>query len=68
GNVLGIFLVAFFLKHINAKAVFYAAILTQIAVFVIYFMDVVGYLWLNAIGCLLLVLIASSFQLISKKS
>ncbi len=68
GNVLGIFLVAFFLKHISAKAVFYAAILTQIAVFVIYFMDVVGYLWLNAIGCLLLVLIASSFQLISKKS
>ena len=68
GNVLGIFLVAFFLKHISAKAVFYAAILTQIAVFVIYFIDVVGYLWLNAIGCLLLVLIASSFQLISKKS
>ena len=68
GNVLGIFLVAFFLKHISAKAVFNAAILTQIAVFVIYFIDIVGYLWLNAIGCLLLVLTATSLQFISKRT
>ncbi|MAJ38155.1 MAG: sodium:solute symporter [Flavobacteriaceae bacterium] len=68
GNVLGIFLVAFFLKHISAKAVFNAAILTQIAVFVIFFIDIVGYLWLNAIGCLLLVLTATSLQFISKRT
>ena len=68
GNVLGIFLVAFFLKHVKATAVFYAAILTQIVVFVIYFMDAVGYLWLNAIGCLFLVITASSVQFITKRN
>lgn len=57
GTVLGIFVVAFFIKAVKSKAVFIAALIVQIAVIVIFYLDHIGtikiaYLWLNAIGCL----------------
>jgi len=66
GNVLGIFLLAFFFKRIQGKAVFYAAILTQILVIVVFYADLMSYLWLNLIGCGLVILIAQFFQLLTK--
>lgn len=71
GNVLGIFLLAFFLKFVKGNAVFLAAILTQVIIFVLYFMliypypsgaEKLGYLWLNAIGCGLVIVIALVFE------
>ena len=58
GTILGIFVVAFFLKSIRGKAVFYAAIIAEAIVISLYTlerMDVITlpYLWLNLIGCLL---------------
>ncbi|HTO15942.1 MAG TPA: sodium:solute symporter [Edaphocola sp.] len=50
GVVLGIFLVAFFFKGIKGVPLFYAAIISQVAIIVIYIMDIVGFLWLNLIG------------------
>ena len=58
GTILGIFLVAFYIKRVGGKAVFLAAIMTEIIVFAIWRLDVVAFLWLNLIGCVLLVLIA----------
>ena len=52
GVMLGIFLVAFYLKHVGAKAVFYAAIAGEVLVLVMYFCTDIGWLWLNAIGAL----------------
>jgi len=66
GNVLGIFLLAFFFKRIQGKAVFYAAILTQILVIVVFYADLMSYLWLNLVGCGLVILIAQFFQLLTK--
>jgi SSS family solute:Na+ symporter len=66
GNVLGIFLLAFFFKRIQGKAVFYAAIVTQILVIVVFYADLMSYLWLNLVGCGLVILIAHFFQLFSK--
>lgn len=67
GTILGVFLLAFFFKKIGAKAVFWAAILSELAVLGIYTQDWVGYLWLNAIGAILTVVLAYINQSIGKK-
>ncbi|MFZ9719207.1 MAG: sodium:solute symporter family transporter, partial [Chitinophagaceae bacterium] len=50
GTILGIFLVAFYVKRVKANAVFAAAIITEIGVIAIYFMNLISFLWLNVIG------------------
>ena len=53
GVVLGIFLVAFFLKHVGGTAVFWAAVVAQLLIFALFYFyrDRVAYLWYNLIGC-----------------
>lgn len=58
GNVLGIFLLAFFFRWIRGNAVFTAAIITQIIVIIGFANDWMSYLWLNAFGCAVVVLLA----------
>lgn len=62
GNVLGIFLLAFFIKFVRSRAVFLAAIVTQVMIIGLWFWDVIPYLWLNLIGCVLVILIAMLIQ------
>jgi Na+/proline symporter len=56
GSILGVFLVALFLKKItNGNVVFYAALTTQLLVLIIYIFSKLkiiglGFLWLNPIG------------------
>ena len=73
GTVLGIFLVGFYIKQVHAKAIFYSAIISQIAIFIIYYYAIfiytsgeekLGYLWLNFIGAMLTIIISLLFQLI----
>lgn len=66
GNVLGIFLLAFFFKMVHARAVFMAAILTQIIVIVGWWYDWMPYLWLNLFGCLVVISIALLIQTLQK--
>jgi solute:Na+ symporter, SSS family len=63
GVILGIFLVAFGMKFIRGHAVFYAAIISELLIIVIYKMDVVSFLWLNAIGAILVIVLACLLQL-----
>ncbi|MDT0650020.1 sodium:solute symporter family transporter [Autumnicola edwardsiae] len=58
GNILGIFLLAFFIKHVKSNATFIAAIITQIIVIGVFRMDIIPYLWLNILGCGLVMLLA----------
>ena len=58
GVILGVFVVAFYLKRIRAGEVFIAALLAQLVVVLCGWFNVVAYLWFNAIGCLLVVGIA----------
>lgn len=68
GNVLGIFLLAFFIKYVRSKAVFIAAIITQIIIIYIWYINLIPYLWLNVVGCVLVIGIAILLQaLIPKK-
>lgn len=64
GTILGIFLIAFFIKRIGAKSVFMAAILSEIVVLIIYYMDIISYLWLNVIGSLLCIMLSYAIQLL----
>ena len=50
GTVLGIFLIGFYINYIKGKAVFIGACISQLAIFYIFYLDIVSYLWLNAIG------------------
>ncbi|TRZ43475.1 sodium:solute symporter [Robertkochia solimangrovi] len=75
GTVLGIFLVAFFIKFIRGNAVFFGAIVTQLLVILIYYYFIhryeageekLGYLWLNFIGCALMIVISLFFELLNR--
>ncbi|TGE16789.1 sodium:solute symporter [Hymenobacter elongatus] len=65
GTILGIFVVAFFLKNIGSKAVFRAAIVTQLLIFLLFFATDIAYLWYNIIGCALVMLLAAISQQLS---
>lgn len=62
GNVLGIFLLAFFVKFVSSKSVFAAAVITQIIVVVGWWFDWMPYLWLNLFGCTLVILVAMGIE------
>jgi SSS family transporter len=68
GTMLGIFVVAFYMKKIGAKPVFYAAIIAEIAIIAIYLADIISFLWLNVIGCLLVMMIAYIIHLLFTQS
>ena len=62
GNVLGIFLLAFFIKYVKSNAVFVAALITQVIVIIGWWFDWMPYLWLNLFGCMLVMGIAILVQ------
>ena len=62
GSILGIFLVAFYLKKIGGNATFTAAILAELIVIACFIFTEIPYLWFNVIGCLTLIVIASVLQ------
>jgi Na+/proline symporter len=67
GTILGIFLVGFFFEKIKGRAVFLAAVITEIMVIWVYLNIDISYLWLNVIGCLGVILYGFVLQLILKE-
>jgi solute:Na+ symporter, SSS family len=68
GVMLGIFLVAFFLKRVGGTAIFFAAIAAQALVIAGYFTLNISYLWYNLIGCALCVIFSLILQLLMSKN
>lgn len=68
GTILGIFVVAFFIKFVKAKAVLFAGIIAEATVIVLYFTEDIGFLWFNFIGCALVVLMAILFQILFSRN
>ena len=71
GVILGIFLVAFYLKKITGNAVFIAAILGELVVILFFLLDKyqvigLGFLWLNVVGAVAVVLLSMLIQLLLK--
>ncbi len=65
GTILGIFVVAFYLKKVTGNAVFIAALITETLVVILGNFELVAYLWLNAIGCILVIIIATAINRIT---
>jgi len=68
GNVLGIFLLAFFFKYVRGNAVFVAALITQAIVITGWWFDWMPYLWLNLFGCMVVITLAFILQKLNFKS
>jgi SSS family transporter len=62
GNVLGIFLLAFFVKFVQSRATFIAALITQAIIIYIWWIDLMPYLWLNVVGCAIVMGLAIILQ------
>lgn len=71
GTVLGVFLVGFYVKYVQAKAIFYGAIISQITILIIYYFAIfiypsgeekLGYLWLNFIGAMQTIILSMLLQ------
>lgn len=67
GVILGIFLVAFYVKRVGAKAVFWSAVFSELIIITLFILnekEVIGlsFLWLNAIGALAVVLFSLLLQ------
>ncbi|MFQ5751749.1 MAG: sodium:solute symporter [bacterium] len=58
GTVLGIFLIAFYLKKIGGNATFLAALVAELIVIACFIFTEIPYLWFNVIGCVILIVIA----------
>ncbi|MBT8318138.1 MAG: sodium:solute symporter, partial [Lutibacter sp.] len=73
GNVLGIFLLAFFIKYVKSNAVFLAALINQVIVISLYLLDKydlinLPYLWLNFVGCMVVIVLAIFIQSLTKNN
>jgi hypothetical protein len=62
GVILGIFLVAFFLRRVGGSVVFSAAVIAQAIVIAMYVSLNLGYLWYNVIGCAICIVVSLSLQ------
>ena len=62
GTILGIFLVAIFIKKVKGKAIFWAALISEAIIIVIFSKDIVGFLWLNLFGTILTISLGIIFQ------
>jgi len=67
GVVLGIFLIAFFVKWVHGTAVFWAALIAQTLVIGLFFQLEISYLWYNFIGCGLTMGLALLLQLVQPR-
>ena len=67
GTVLGIFLVGFYIKYVKARAIFWSAVISQLTIFYIYYLDIVSFLWLNFIGAMLTIVLALLGQFLFKE-
>lgn len=71
GVILGIFLVAFYAKSVKGKAVFWSAVLSEVLIILLFFLNFYGviklsFLWLNAVGALLVFFISMVIQRLYK--
>lgn len=55
GTILGIFLVAFYLKRVQGGAAFWAALIAEVLVLACFAFTRISFLWYNVIGCVLVV-------------
>lgn len=58
GTLLGLFVVAFFVKRVTSTPVLIAALIGQVTVIVLFFTSDLGFLWFNVVGCGIVVIVS----------
>jgi len=66
GTILGVFICGFFIKRLGAKDVFPAALVAESGVILCYMNTDISFLWLNPIGCGIVVITALIFNQLRK--
>jgi Na+/proline symporter len=64
GTILGVFLCAFYLPRTSGNQVFWAALMAEALVIYAWYIDLMAFLWLNVLGCLLVMAFAGIASLI----
>jgi Na+/proline symporter len=67
GTTLGLFLVGFFVRFVQAGPVLIAALIAQALVLGLFFVSKLGFLWYNVIGSAAVVALGSLFQLLRNR-
>ncbi|HEY1044935.1 MAG TPA: sodium:solute symporter [Bacteroidia bacterium] len=67
GVILGIFMVAFFLKRVGGKAVFPAALISELLVVIVWKLEIMEFLWLNVVGCISVLILSLILHVFIKK-
>lgn len=63
GTVLGLFVVAFFVRRVTATPVLVAALIAQAVVIFLFFASSLGFLWYNVVGCGIVVVLSFLFEM-----
>ena len=58
GPMLGVFFVGLFLKRVGGTSVFWATVVSQLLVLLVFFFSTIGFLWYNVVGCTALIVIS----------
>jgi SSS family transporter len=66
GTILGLFVVAIFIKHVTATPVLIGGLVAQALVVILYFTSDLGFLWFNVIGCITVMAIAVALQAVRR--
>jgi Na+/proline symporter len=70
GTILGIFLVAFYLKRVRSNAVFMATLIGEGVVLICYFLfyEEIAFLYYNIIGCAVVIVVSLAIESFSSKT
>ncbi|MEJ7739539.1 MAG: sodium:solute symporter [Chitinophagaceae bacterium] len=64
GTILGIFLVAFYIKRVGARATFWSALIVEAGIVLLFWKSKIGFLWLIVIGALGVVILSICWEVI----
>lgn len=67
GTILGIFLVAFYIRSAGARSVVISALITEALIIIIYNLEIISFLWLNVIGALSVMLLSYVLSFLDKE-
>jgi hypothetical protein len=68
GSMLGVFVVAFFMKRAGGTAAFWGVVAGQTTTFAVARFTPIAYLWYNMIGCLVVLAVAWGITVASRRA
>jgi SSS family solute:Na+ symporter len=68
GTILGIFLVAFFLRRVRGTVVCAAAVVSELLVVLVFLRTSISFLWYNVLGCAAVLLLSAAADYVWRRS